>query len=68
MILCTANNGTISPVSSNGASLDALGLDKTFRGFKSRANLVYRVTDDALVYFTWSQGFRAGGFNRPNSV
>jgi iron complex outermembrane recepter protein len=34
-----------------------------YSGFRSRANLSYKVTDDALVYFTWSQGFRPGGFN-----
>ncbi|MGH8264437.1 MAG: TonB-dependent receptor domain-containing protein, partial [Steroidobacteraceae bacterium] len=64
---CTAGGGTISPVS-NGGNLDSLGLSKTYTGFKSRANLTYKVTDDALVYLTWSQGFRSGGFNRPNSV
>jgi outer membrane receptor protein involved in Fe transport len=35
-----------------------------YTGFKSRANLSYKVTDDTLVYYTWSQGFRPGGFNR----
>jgi iron complex outermembrane recepter protein len=53
---------------SNETNLDSLGLDKLYTGFKSRANLNYHVTDDAIVYATWSQGFRAGGFNRPNSV
>jgi hypothetical protein len=24
----------------------------------------WKVTEDALLYYTWSQGFRAGGFNR----
>ena len=33
-------------------------------GFKSRANLSWKVTDTALVYATWSQGYRPGGFNR----
>ena len=32
--------------------------------FRSRANLSWKVTEDALLYYTWSQGFRAGGFNR----
>ena len=53
---------------SNETNLDSLGLDKLYTGFKSRANINYHVTDDAIVYATWSQGFRAGGFNRPNSV
>jgi iron complex outermembrane receptor protein len=39
-------------------------LDKTHSGFKSRANLSWKVADDAMLYYTWSQGFRAGGFNR----
>jgi iron complex outermembrane recepter protein len=35
-----------------------------YSGFRSRANLSYKISDDALVYYTWSQGFRPGGFNR----
>jgi iron complex outermembrane receptor protein len=34
-----------------------------YSGFKSRANLSWKITDEALVYYTWSQGFRPGGFN-----
>jgi iron complex outermembrane recepter protein len=45
-------------------NLNAEGLDRTYSGFKSRANLSWKVTEDALLYYTWSQGFRAGGFNR----
>ena len=39
----------------------------TYSGFKSRANLCWKITDDALLYYTWSQGFRPGGFNRGNN-
>jgi outer membrane receptor protein involved in Fe transport len=45
-------------------NLNAEHLNRTYSGFRSRANLSWHVTDDALVYFTWSQGFRPGGFNR----
>jgi iron complex outermembrane receptor protein len=45
-------------------NLNAEGLDRTFSGFRSRANLSWKVNEDALLYYTWSQGFRAGGFNR----
>jgi iron complex outermembrane receptor protein len=45
-------------------NINAEGLDRTFSAFTSRANLSWRVTEDALLYYTWSQGFRAGGFNR----
>jgi iron complex outermembrane receptor protein len=34
-----------------------------YSGFRSRANLSWKVTSDNLVYYTWSQGFRPGGFN-----
>ena len=46
----------------------SVGLQKTYSGFKSRANLSYKLTDDAMVYYTWSQGFRPGGFNRGQGV
>jgi len=49
---------------SNFQNLDAKGFDRTFSGFRSRANLSWKFKDDALLYYTWSQGFRAGGFNR----
>ncbi|NOZ65046.1 MAG: TonB-dependent receptor [Alphaproteobacteria bacterium] len=29
-----------------------------------KANLSWQINDDAMVYFTFSQGFRSGGFNR----
>ena len=32
--------------------------------FKSRFNLAWFVNDDAMIYGTWSEGFRTGGFNR----
>ncbi|MDE2220455.1 MAG: TonB-dependent receptor [Gammaproteobacteria bacterium] len=42
----------------------SIGLHKTYKGFKSRANLTWKFSDVGLVYGTWSQGFRPGGFNR----
>ncbi len=45
-------------------NLSALGLERTYSGFRSRANLSWKISDDALLYYTWSQGFRTGGFNR----
>jgi len=41
-----------------------INLNKSESGFKSRANLTWHVTPDILAYYTWSQGFRPGGFNR----
>lgn len=32
--------------------------------FKSRANLSWNLNEDVMLYATWSEGFRMGGFNR----
>jgi len=37
-------------------------------GFKSRANLTWRVNTDNLLYATWSEGYRPGGFNRGTAL
>jgi outer membrane receptor protein involved in Fe transport len=41
-------------------------LDDVAKGddYALKANLEYRLDDDKLFYFTWSEGFRAGGVNR----
>jgi outer membrane receptor protein involved in Fe transport len=39
-----------------------------YQGFKSRANVTWHVTPDTMVYYTFSQGFRPGGFNRSVSA
>jgi outer membrane receptor protein involved in Fe transport len=39
-----------------------------YYGFKSRGNLTYHVTDDAMLYATFSQGFRPGAGNRLDSA
>jgi iron complex outermembrane recepter protein len=45
-------------------NLSAEHLEDTNSGDRSRANLTWKVTPDDLLYYTWSQGFRPGGFNR----
>jgi outer membrane receptor protein involved in Fe transport len=61
--------GVYSPAPTDPCSLDANNLnagdlENTYRGFKSRANISWKITPDDLLYYTWSQGFRPGGFNR----
>jgi outer membrane receptor protein involved in Fe transport len=63
------NSNVPNPCVNDRAGLDffninAQGLNRTYSGFRSRANLSWKITEDALLYYTWSQGFRAGGFNR----
>jgi outer membrane receptor protein involved in Fe transport len=43
----------------NGENLRA-----SYRGFRSRGNITWHITPDAMAYFTFSQGFRPGAFNR----
>ena len=45
-------------------NLDAANLSDTESGFKSRGNLTWHITPDTMVYYTYSQGFRPGGFNQ----
>ncbi|HVI25023.1 MAG TPA: TonB-dependent receptor [Xanthomonadaceae bacterium] len=33
-----------------------------------RANLTWQVTDDKMVYATWSEGYRPGGINRRGTI
>ena len=33
-------------------------------GFRSRGNLSWKINEDVMVYYTYSQGYRPGGFNR----
>jgi iron complex outermembrane recepter protein len=42
--------------------------DATYSGFKSRGNLTWHVTPDAMLYYTFSQGFRPGAGNRLNDA
>ena len=42
-------------------------LAKSESGFRSRANLSWHMTPDVMAYYTFSQGFRPGGFNRVTS-
>jgi iron complex outermembrane recepter protein len=49
--------------SSSSYNLDAQNLQGSESGFKSRANLTWHITPDVMLYYTWSQGFRPGGFD-----
>lgn len=52
----------------SGTNLNKKNLSFTESGTKSRANITWHVTPDILGYFTYSQGFRPGGFNRQGSA
>jgi iron complex outermembrane recepter protein len=44
-----------------------INLYKSEHGTRNRLNLTWHITPDVLAYYTFSQGFRPGGFNRTNS-
>jgi iron complex outermembrane recepter protein len=50
--------------SSSTTNIDAENLHTVYKGFKSRANVTWHIMPDVLAYYTWSQGFRPGAFNR----
>jgi outer membrane receptor protein involved in Fe transport len=56
-------NGQCGP---NGGTFDigAHNDNVTYHGFKSRVSINWHVDPTTLAYFTFSQGFRPGGFNR----
>jgi len=54
--------------SSFSFNLDAQNLSDSESGYKSRGNLTWHITPDVMVYYTFSQGFRPGGFNQNGGV
>ena len=50
--------------SASSFNLNAQHLSDSESGWKSRANLTWHITPDVMVYYTFSQGFRPGGFNQ----
>jgi iron complex outermembrane receptor protein len=53
-----------APCTRVATNIDAENLQTTYKGFKSRANLTWHILPDVFAYYTWSQGFRPGAFNR----
>ena len=57
-------NGPPAPCTRLATDIDTLNNQTTYKGFKSRANLTWHILPDVLAYYTWSEGFRPGAFNR----
>jgi iron complex outermembrane recepter protein len=54
-------NGSCTSARSCGFPIN---LSKSESGFRSRANLTWHINPEVMTYYTYSQGFRPGGFNR----
>ncbi len=50
-----------------GACGFPISLDKSESGHRLRGNVTWHVTSDIMAYYTYSEGFRPGGFNRTAS-
>jgi iron complex outermembrane recepter protein len=61
---CVGNQPPNSPRYDYSNNETSDNLNQTYSGFRSRANLSWKITPDILLYYTWSQGYRPGGFNR----
>ncbi len=61
---CEAGYSGPSPCENGATNLDAKNLSNGAYGFRTRANITYKITPDIMVYYTWSQGYRPGGYNR----
>ncbi len=60
----TCYEAGLAPCLSYATNINAEDLHTKYTGFKSRANLTWHIMPDVLAYYTWSQGFRPGAFNR----
>jgi iron complex outermembrane recepter protein len=45
-----------------------INLEKSENGHRYRGNISWKITPDIMTYYTYSEGFRPGGFNRTNSL
>jgi iron complex outermembrane receptor protein len=52
------------PCHAGNNNLNSKDLDRTYAGFTSLGTLSWHPTQDAMLYYTWSQGMRPGGFNK----
>ncbi len=56
-----------APCTKGATSINGEGETDTYTGTRSRGNLSWHVTSDTLLYYTFSQGFRPGYFNRTSA-
>jgi outer membrane receptor protein involved in Fe transport len=54
----------LAPCLAGATNINAEKEVSNYSGFKSRGNVSWHVTPDTLLYYTYSQGFRPGAFNR----
>jgi len=60
--------GTPVPILVDGSPCTNVDKSTSDTGFIHKMNATYKVTDDVLLYATWSRGFRPGGINRRGTL
>ena len=60
--------GTFAQPILAGAPCTNVNKSTSDTGFIHKLNATYKINDDALVYATWSRGFRPGGINRRGTL
>jgi outer membrane receptor protein involved in Fe transport len=60
----TCTDVAVCPLQDTDVNINAENYHTTYTGFKSRFNTTWHINPDTMAYFTFSQGFRPGGFNR----
>jgi iron complex outermembrane receptor protein len=53
-----------APCLAGATNINAENEVSNYSGFKSRGNISWHITPDTLLYYTYSQAFRPGAFNR----
>jgi iron complex outermembrane recepter protein len=64
----TGESQCFGPAVTNNAPCENLNKEVSGTGWVPRANVTYKITDDHLVYATYSKGFRPGGVNRTSQA
>ncbi len=53
-----------APCTADATNINGEKNVSNYSGFKSRGNITWHITPDTMLYYTYSQGFRPGAFNR----
>lgn len=68
VLICNFTNPVTGGSYPGNVNIDAQNYKKTYSGFKSRVSINYKPTDYTMLFATFSQGFRPGGFNRSSAL
>jgi iron complex outermembrane recepter protein len=61
-------SGTPLPILVKGSPCTNVNKSTSDTGFIHKLNATYKFSDDALIYATWSKGYRPGGINRRGTL